>query len=229
MYLFWSYLTDCYDIPRDVKQYLAIHFYLPFAQAKNERIKIDEVYNMFFKHNSLIMKAGVGDNYVSNVLSLLNDSSLILDTRIKDNDRIEKFVRMLGPLRRIKSLHTDRAIYVLKKGLLMDISEAFDLFFYFGVLNTSCDETKPFLHRIAKTLSLATPDAWPDGITHNLVRKFIYAGLEIGVSDDCLLALFNVSNKYGTDMYRYLKEDKYITEVQSLNFTLFQQRNATFY
>lgn len=212
---FLKLVCDYHALPNDAMYYI-MHFCIPFVLGERERFKINTIYDRVFDGKKLKkLEDGMKDAFVTDVVSLLNDHSIILDTRIND-DRIEKFVRMLEKVRSIKGIPCDRAIYVLKKGLIVDVVEAFDLFFYFGTYNTNCpEETKPFLHRVAKRCNTI--------FAGDLIRKFVYSGLEIGISDECLVQLLNESMRRGVNMYTYLKQDAYMSENQRHNFTLFQQ------
>lgn len=223
----WFLKVVCgyYALPEDARFYI-MQKCIPFVQAVRESIKINEVYDRFFnKDKKLKMQSGVGGEYVSTLIVLLNDDSIILDTRIND-DRVEKLVLMLGRVCSIKAIPVDRATYVLKKGLIINMIEAFDTLdsYLYLDMTMACVEMKPFLHNMAKRISSSPSQCLPLDMTHNRMRKFIYVGLEIGVTDDCLSVLLNVMARCGVDMYTYLKQSEYLTEAQALNFTLFQQK-----
>lgn len=214
----WFLKTICgsYELPEDVRHYVMTQFCVPFVLAGCEKLKIYMVYNSVFDGKELkIGKDGVENTLVTGLVSLLNDHSITLDTRVND-DRIEKFVRMLEKVRSItQALPKDRAIYVLRKGLIMNVVQAFDLFFYFGSYNTGYPETKPFLHYIAKRCDTI--------FAGDLIVKFIFAGLEVGVSDECLVDLLNECMRRGVNMYSRLKQETHLSDNQRLNFALFQQ------
>lgn len=190
-------------------------------------MKIDKVYDKFFYGKKLKMTSGMGSEYVSNLLLLINDDSIVLDTRINDNDRIEKLVRMLSHASRIKAIPESRSIWLLKKSLDTDLTIAFEKSFTFGTLTTHCTtETTSFVYRITARIRQSLPSK-PSGIGIELIHTLLYICLELGIIDYPLDVLFDAADFFGKDMESYLEQDPYMTERQDHHFTLYQQKCKT--
>ena len=229
MYLLWKYLAARFDLPDDIKQYLATQFYIPFIQVERERVKIDEVYNVFYVNDEVRMLAAMNGQFLAKVMPLLADESLIFDTRIGNKDRIVKCLRMLNPIKSIPEVPVKQAVTLLNKGLSIDSMIAFDILEvhrgsrsvpYYYNLSLYYAEMKSFLYRMAAKIRLSVPILAKD-ITPQTVRRLLLICLEMGILDETLQTFLVAARIIQADWR--LDEQVCYTDTQRNNLVLFEK------